>query len=119
MTLPVPTTTVTVKRRAHSATADAFDPDTGPPVVVVSGLPAHFSGARAVEAADGSSQTTRATLLTDPADLQHADVVVNDADGSEWEVLSARTVADPDRPGPENDSHVTADVANAPGVGTS
>lgn len=116
VSLPIPTTTITVKRRAHDAAADAFDPDTSDPVTVVSGWPAHFSGLTAVESADGNSQTTKGTLLADPMDLRHIDLVINEADLSKWEVRTARAVEDPDRPPPENDSHVTADVVRVSGV---
>jgi len=116
VTLPIPTTTVTVTRRAHDPTADAYDPDTGPAVTVAAGVPAHFSGPRAVESADGASQTTTSTLLTDPCDLRHVDVVLDDRTGLRWEVRSARAVTDPDRPAPENDSHVAAEVVRVEGV---
>lgn len=116
MNLPIPTTKITVLRRAHDPTADAFDDDTAAPVTVVTGHPAHFSGPSSTESAAGTSQTTKVTLLADPMDLRHIDLVIDEADGSQWEVRTARAIVDPDRPPPENDSHVTADVVRVSGV---
>jgi len=116
VSLPIPTTKITVHRRAHDQTADAFDADTGAAAIIVTGHPAHFSGPSSVESPAGTSQTTRATLLADPIDLRHVDFVTDEANGQVWEVRSARAINDPDRPPPENDSHVTADVVRVSGV---
>lgn len=116
MSLPVPTTTISILRAQRAAAADAFDPDTGPAVTVATGVPAHFNRARGSESPAGSSTARTTVLLADPCDLQHVDVVVDESDGSEWEVGDVDVVTDPDRPPPENDSHVTANVTRAVGV---
>jgi len=117
VSLPIPTTTITVKRRAHDPTADAYDPDTAGPTLVASGVPAHFSSLVAVEVTDGSSQRYTATLLADPVDLDHADVVVDELSGWEWEVTSARVVTDTERRVLDDTAHVTAGVVHHAGVG--
>lgn len=116
MSLPVTSTTVTVRRPARAAGADQFDPDTGPPATVATGVRAHFSGVTVTESDDGSSVAYTATLLADPVDLRHGDTVVDDGDGTEWTVGGVRQVVDPDRPAPDNDSHTTAPVARTVGA---
>lgn len=85
MTLPLTTTTIAV----HRPVADE-DPSEAPsaPSVVITGIPAHFSGPGAQES-PGGRQVTSWTLLCDPCDLQRGDTVVDERDGVEWSVSSA------------------------------
>lgn len=87
MTLPLSTTTVTVRRPASGG-----DPyEDAAMTTVVAGLPAHIgspSGRERIVA--GSKETLDASLDTDPADIRHVDRIFDDVTGDQWEVVWAQ-----------------------------
>jgi hypothetical protein len=87
VTLPLTTTTIAVLRPVAGE-----DPTEAPsaPTVVVSGIPAHFSGPSSQES-PGGRQVTSWTLLCDLCDIQRGDTVRDERDGTDWAVSFAVT----------------------------
>jgi hypothetical protein len=104
MTLPLSTTTITVKRvPAADAGKDPYDSDKSPMDTVVAGVRAAFvspSGGSAIGGGEngptGSQEVVGWSLLADPCDLRHSDTVVDDTTGQEFAVAWAKARPDPD-----------------------
>lgn len=82
MSLPLATTTVTV-RRSHG---DPYDPDPTEPIAA--GTPAHFGYPSGSETRAGGERSVTSMVLLFPATppLSEADTVIDDPTGQRWEV---------------------------------
>lgn len=91
MAIPLPTTTITVRRVPADPNRDPYDP-APEPVVVASGVPAHISLASGREnVAGGSQEIVNFRLACNPfaGGIHHEDTVVNDQSGAVYEVVFA------------------------------
>lgn len=118
MTIPLATTTITIKR--PPASADGTDPYEGSAALdtVATGIRATFSSPGGLVGSAGrateSQEVVDWRLLADPCDLQHYDTVVDDTTGAEFGVIWARARVDPD----DGDlDHVVAGVDEIDGAG--
>ena len=103
MTIPLATTTITVKRPPPADDgADPYDAKS-PMVIVVSGVRALFSspsGGASIGGGEhgdtGSQESVGWHLLVDPCDLRHTDTVYDDTTGRAYAVAWAKARVDPD-----------------------
>jgi len=107
--IPLATTTIDVRRVPLDSTRDAADI---PPAArtVARGIRAHFSYVSGAEVLLGGQETTDvARLACDPCDLTHTDQVVDNRDGTVWEVAGVF------RAGGWGLDHLRADVRRVEG----
>lgn len=93
MTLPIATTTITVRRPASLADGeDPYDEPTTAPKLVAAGVRAHISVSAAVETVTGRASTNDITykLNADPIELDARDQITDDRSGEVFEVVWAR-----------------------------
>jgi hypothetical protein len=90
MSLPVSTTTITVKRTALAADRDPRDP-APEPSTVASGVPAVIGSPAGSEMTDGGQRSNVfSELRCDPTDIDPStDTVVDDATGQTYDVVWA------------------------------
>ena len=95
MPIPLPTTTITITRRALVATEDPYDEPSGAPSAIASGVRAHISPRGAEEHTEGRSSTedVRYRINADTADLQHTDLVVDETTDQTYAVVWAENVS--------------------------
>lgn len=87
MTIPLTTTTITVRRPSVDANRDPYEEDPSP-VTVAEGVRAHISSPSGREQAVGGEQSiVTFPLVCDPVDLQHTDTVIDESDDAEYEVV--------------------------------
>lgn len=93
MSLPLASTTVTVRRSTGVANADDYDAAVAP-ATLTSGLRAHLSSptGRATQDA-GAGEAIDRLLYVDVTDLQRGDAVVDAATAATWHVVWVQRVA--------------------------
>lgn len=89
MSIPLNTTTITVRRSNQDGTLDAIDGVTY--TTLKSGIRAVISSPSGAETnAGGSSEDTTASLACDVTDIRHTDRILDETTGETWEVSWAR-----------------------------
>lgn len=90
MTIPIATTTIQVLRVPADPTRDPTEP--GVEAEVAGGVRAHISTATGSEqlASGAAQERVYFRLAADPCDLEHNDVVVDEATGERYEVQWVR-----------------------------
>lgn len=91
MSLPVATTTITVKRLPSDDTRDGYD-DPPARATVAAGLRAHIGSPSAREQVTTGNRTVATCALTsDPFDFEPTDQVIDETTGEQFELVWART----------------------------
>lgn len=93
MTLPLATTTITIKRvLADLSTTDPYEA-TAVPETIASGIRAHISSPSGSELVGGADSQESVTfrLDCDPTDLAHTDIVTDETTGQDYRVTWARS----------------------------
>lgn len=110
MSIPLATTTITIRRPSVDPDRDPYEEDPDPQTVA-EGVRAHISSPSGRDQIVGGEQSIVTFSLTcDPTDLQHTDTVIDDSSGEEFEVVWVK-----DRIGLGMD-HVQASLRHVEGV---
>jgi hypothetical protein len=91
--IPIQTTTVTVKGRRPQAAidpdAEGYDSPPTEPTTLITGLRATITLPSARRSAGEADEVDVYTLRTDPFDLNRYDTIIDESDGTEYEVSRA------------------------------
>lgn len=114
MSLPLPTTTISVYRPQVDPDADGYDADIALPLLIATGVAAHFPAGSGTESTPpGTREVNTKRFIADPADIVHSDYLVDETTDAQWEVRFVESLPGPPGEGLE---HMAGDVYRVSGL---